>query len=67
VVRVTEIVYYCETCDRPLTFREAWDHPNGLGGHVVSRWEVAPELPALTDSGTPSQEAPAFTPLREDG
>lgn len=34
-----EYVYYCEACEVELTSETRSQHPNGLGGHVVSRWE----------------------------
>lgn len=37
-----EIRSYCERCEVWITFENAADHPNGLGGHALSRWVVSP-------------------------
>lgn len=47
----TEMTYWCEMCEVTVTFENASKHPDGLGGHVVSRWITVPEevTPIQTD------------------
>lgn len=32
-------VDWCETCECEVTGMNVHQHPNGLGGHVVNRWD----------------------------
>lgn len=41
MIEEPEYVLWCEACDVKVTLANASKHPNGLGGHVITRWVKA--------------------------
>lgn len=45
----TERFGWCEGCDVRVTFENARQHPNGLGGHSVTWYDRSEEAMSLDD------------------